>query len=268
MIGIYCIENTKTLKKYVGKSKDINSRFSQHKYSLKKGKHHNQYLQNAYNKDGKKYFRYYVLETMEDYEPIKLAFKEMVWIDKLKTLDSEHGYNLLYDSPQGYIVHNSTRKKQSEINSGEKNPNYGNNWTDEQKEDMSNIAKKRHASGLFYNDEWKGKLSKAAIKTWSDLDKRKTMAENVSKSKTNSDFFQYTKEGNLVAVWEDIHQILLANPGWKWQNIYATCNGSKKSYQGFIWKREPKQSGKWMFYTPDGAFDDQEEWYPVEPLLE
>jgi len=264
MIGIYCIENKQTGKKYVGKSKDIAKRLSQHKYALKKGTHHNDYLQNAYKRYGKESFEYYVLEELDKYDPIKLSFMEMDWIDFLNSFDNEYGYNLLYDSPDGYIFHEYAKAKRPDAR-GPLNPNYGNHWTDEQKDAMSNIAKERHAKGI-YGDEWKAKISVASSRTWKDEEKKTKMALAVSESKSNSDFFQYRRDGSFVAVWKDLKQILVANPNWKWQNIYAACNGSKKSYRGFLWERKPKVAGKFMFYTPDGAFEDYDDEF--DPFLE
>ena len=50
--GIYIIENKVNGKKYVGQSVNIGSRKSKHFGELKRGTHHNGYLQNAYNKHG------------------------------------------------------------------------------------------------------------------------------------------------------------------------------------------------------------------------
>lgn len=43
MIGIYKITNTADNRSYIGKSKDIKTRFRKHKYRLNKGIHHNPY---------------------------------------------------------------------------------------------------------------------------------------------------------------------------------------------------------------------------------
>lgn len=263
-MGIYCIENTVNGKKYVGKSKTIEHRFNSHKYNLKRGNHHNRYLQYSYNKYGKKVFIYYTLEVVDDIK--LLSIKEMNWIDHLGTLDKRIGYNLLYDSPDGYVIHESTRKLRSLQNSGEMNPNFGNHWTDEQKEAMSEIAKGRHAKGI-YGEEWRIKIGEASSKTWQDEEKKSRMAKAVSKSKSNSFFRQYDKKtGEFIKKWNSIEEILNENTGWKWQNIYAACNGSKKSYMGYSWERLPKildfRTADELVFDED--MEDDFEFLPLE----
>lgn len=101
---------------------------------------------------------------------------------------------------------------------------------------MSQIAKHRHSSGLYYGDSWREKISERSKDLWKDEDKKREMAESVSASRS-SYFIQKMKDGTVIAVWQNINQILHCNPGYKWQNIYAACNGSKKSYRGFLWER-------------------------------
>lgn len=66
------------------------------------------------------------------------------------------------------------------------------------------------------------------------------MTKKVSESKRKYDFEQYSKDGELLKVWESVEQIVLANPEYKWQNIYSVCNGYRISYRGFIWKKKLK----------------------------
>lgn len=55
--GIYCIENTKNKKVYIGSSKNIYQRLLKHFALLKHNKHQNGHLQNAWNKYGEDVFR-------------------------------------------------------------------------------------------------------------------------------------------------------------------------------------------------------------------
>ena len=50
--GIYAIVNINNDKFYIGSSKDIIERWSNHLYHLEKNKHHSSILQNHYNKYG------------------------------------------------------------------------------------------------------------------------------------------------------------------------------------------------------------------------
>lgn len=76
--GIYCIENTKNKKVYIGSSKNIYQRLLKHFALLRHNKHQNGHLQNAWNKYGEDVFRWYVLEfCSED----KLTKTEQLCID-------------------------------------------------------------------------------------------------------------------------------------------------------------------------------------------
>ena len=48
--GIYCIENRINNKKYIGMSRDIKNRWSEHKAELNTHTHVNQYLQSSWDK--------------------------------------------------------------------------------------------------------------------------------------------------------------------------------------------------------------------------
>ena len=60
--GIYKITNSQNGKFYVGSSKDIINRFSQHRTKLRQGKHHSRHFQNAWNLYGEDAFTYEILE--------------------------------------------------------------------------------------------------------------------------------------------------------------------------------------------------------------
>ena len=53
--GIYCIQNIKNKKRYIGQSINAKNRMYKHKWQLKKGIHKNKHLQRSVNK--------YVLEN-------------------------------------------------------------------------------------------------------------------------------------------------------------------------------------------------------------
>jgi group I intron endonuclease len=61
MIGIYCIENTASGRKYVGQSVEVEKRFRNHKSELKGNRHRNVHLQRAWNKYGEASFRMFAL---------------------------------------------------------------------------------------------------------------------------------------------------------------------------------------------------------------
>lgn len=145
--GIYKIINTINGKIYVGKSKNIYNRIVGHRNCLRnKSKDENIHLINAWYKYGEDAFIYEVIEELEFNEDL-LREREDYWIVKLDATNKEIGYNLRRDSSTGCIVTEETRRRLSESNSGEGNPNFGNKWTDEQKERMSKIKKEQYRTG-------------------------------------------------------------------------------------------------------------------------
>lgn len=246
MMGIYAIKNKIDGKMYVGKSTNIKSRFSKHKSDLKKDIRPidcNRHLFNAVKKYGIMSFLFFVLEEVSVYSDQLLSEKELYWMDFYKTNNRACGYNLRRDSSTKCFVHEETIAIMK-TRIGDKNPNYKKNWSDEKKKIMSDIAKDRHASGVFYNEKWKEKISKRTTAMWSKEENVKKMAKNVSLSKRKYDFYQYLKNGVFVKKWESVEDIVFNNPGYKWQNIYSVCGGYKPSYMGFIWKKELKADGR------------------------
>ena len=86
--GIYMIHNILTDKVYVGQSKNITDRWNKHITTLKNNQHHNNYLQNAYNKYGLINFQFKILEQCEICD---LIHKEDYWI---KQFQESQLYNL------------------------------------------------------------------------------------------------------------------------------------------------------------------------------
>jgi group I intron endonuclease len=89
--GIYKIVNIKNNKIYVGSSINLNSREYKHFWMLKKNIHDNNYLQHSYNKYGKDFFCFDIVEFCL---PEELIVKENFYIKKYKSNDLCFGYNL------------------------------------------------------------------------------------------------------------------------------------------------------------------------------
>lgn len=90
-VGIYCIENTTNGKKYIGLSRNIESRWNQHRSKLRSKKHANVYLQRAWNNCGENAFKFYIVELCDSNT---LSEREEYYIAKYHTLSHESGYNL------------------------------------------------------------------------------------------------------------------------------------------------------------------------------
>lgn len=177
--GIYMIKNLVNEKKYIGRSTDIKTRWSNHKYELNKGIHVNSYLQNAWNKYGKDNFEFSIIEECAEND---LNEKEIYWI---KEMDAYHnGYNLT-EGGEGYSLsaeikskigialkawwaEPNNRTRMSEVHRGEENPWYGQHHSDETKRVIGDKNRKRYSvpeNCAMYNkhhtDETKHKISEA-----------------------------------------------------------------------------------------------------------
>jgi len=115
--GIYCIENLKNGKRYIGQSIDLEKRKKKHFRMLKGNYHDNTHLQNSYNKYGEKNFKFRILLYCE---PFELTKHEQIFVDYYTP---ELLYNVrleCVDSNQGITLSEKIRKKMSEAKHGKK----------------------------------------------------------------------------------------------------------------------------------------------------
>jgi hypothetical protein len=156
------------------------------------------------------------------------------------TIDGDFGYNLRLDSSTKMIVHSDTRRLISENNRGANNPNYGNKWSDAQKNRAAEIIKENIEKGIYaymQTEEHRRMLSNVGKELWKDEEKKRNMAKRVSENRSEHYFEQYNKKsGEFVARFENMQSILEKYPDFHRIAIYSVCNGWKKSYRGFIWK--------------------------------
>lgn len=148
--GIYKIHNVENNNFYIGSSKHINKRWSEHKYNLNRNDHINIILQRSWNKYGKDCF---VFEIIEECEIEFLLEREQFYLDTLKpkyniSSKTSGGDNLTNHPNRDEIIqkmsdgvrerHLNRTSDEKELFSekckGDKNPNFGNSWTDDMKE--------------------------------------------------------------------------------------------------------------------------------------
>lgn len=92
--GIYQIENLINGRIYVGRASRFKGRWSTHLSSLRNNKHHNEYLQNDFNKLGEDAFQFEVIEVVKKTSTEVLAEVEQRHIDRVYGLGRQHCYNL------------------------------------------------------------------------------------------------------------------------------------------------------------------------------
>lgn len=116
--GIYKITCVPTGKVYIGSAFDFVIRRTEHKYHLRRGNHHNQHLQNAWNKYGEFNFSF---ELIGEYKPDDLKKQEQYWVDFYQSANPELGFNIaaIISAPMAGRNHSpETRKKISESQKG------------------------------------------------------------------------------------------------------------------------------------------------------
>ena len=89
--GVYKIINTENGKVYIGSSKDIDRRWREHVRELELNTHINAHLQNAWNKYGKKSFKFEVIEQCDEQKRYE---REQHYIDLYKPFQ-DNGYNIV-----------------------------------------------------------------------------------------------------------------------------------------------------------------------------
>jgi group I intron endonuclease len=242
-IGIYRIRNTINNKSYIGKSRNIERRFEDHLRTMRKGQIRrgvNRYLIHASNKYGIESFAFEILQEFQEVNEATLADAEVYWMDTLKTLDRDFGYNLMRDSSSSTRMTKEARQAMSDAQSGEKNGNYGHKWTEEQKARMSEIKKQQFTDGTYdfmHTPEHRAYLSACSKEIWKNTEKKAGMARKVAEVTSTLRFEQYDKKtGVLVGTYESMLEIADKYPDFNKIAIYSVCNGWKKSYRGFIWK--------------------------------
>lgn len=115
--GVYQIYNPITNKRYIGSSIDIKRRLKEHYRNLKRHKHCNQHLQNAWNK----YSEYLIFEPIEYCSPEQCLKLEQKYIDYYNSANRKFGYNIdAQAASAGKHLSFETRQKISKAKKGKK----------------------------------------------------------------------------------------------------------------------------------------------------
>lgn len=157
---IYGIKNIANGFWYIGQTRDIRERKSRHFLHLKKNKHYNSHLQNAYNKYGKDCFEFHILEEVE-YD--MLDFRECAWIKHYKSNNKKFGYNKMSGGSSSGLHSEETKNKQREI----------------RKKMVSEKPEVRggHQKGIPLSEEHRRILSIAAKKRWASKEEREKQSK-------------------------------------------------------------------------------------------
>lgn len=156
--GIYKIINKVNGKYYVGSSLHIKSRWRCHKSTLRRNIHRNDYLQRAWNKDGKENFNFVLVEHLDK----KITLKELLIIEQkyldIAETETDKCYNLFFKAT-GTEWSTYSKEKLSKKHSGIGNPMFGKTH---RKEIIELIRKS--SSERKHNESTKEKMRCIAIK--------------------------------------------------------------------------------------------------------
>ena len=229
-IGIYGILNTINYKIYIGKSKNIEKRFRQHLNFLSKNvkdKQVNRFLFNAVKKYGLDNFEFLILETFMYLDEDLLSDAELNWIDLQSSTDPNYGYNLTRSSSSLVEIHPSTILLQSG-RSGNLNSNYGNKWSEEQKNKQREIRLKNNLNGT-YNFMKSPEFEENRLKKHKEY-----LEKQIPEYKLK--FYKYNKETlELIKIYDNIKILLELNPSYIKACVYTACY-KNKPYKGYLWK--------------------------------
>jgi len=178
--SVYCIYNINTSRRYVGSTANFNKRKQQHLYALLHHRSRSKLMQSDFDLYGEHSFRFFVLEKVKTFDSDFLLSREQEWMDNYKpeynTLMiagsgfSESARSLEATQKRASkmrgrkrseeskrkqsetaikngkhklkIVTEKQRKHLSEINMGDKNPNWGLHRSAESKKRSSGIMAK------------------------------------------------------------------------------------------------------------------------------
>jgi len=89
--GVYQIRCIPTGQVYIGSTVELQKRWSGHRGNLRRGKHQNFYLQQAWDKYGEANFEFSVLEFVSESDLLRA---EQAWIDTTKCTNRRLGFNI------------------------------------------------------------------------------------------------------------------------------------------------------------------------------
>lgn len=160
MSTIYVIENTVNSKKYVGQTRDLNSRRNNHFSKLRTNKHPNKHLQSSWNKHGESAFIFKVL--IDDLPEKYVDDMERGLIATLRTMIPKYGYNSESGGNANKRASDQTRKRIGDASRGRKASEETRQKmrakvvSEETRQKMSKAHK-----GRVFTEEWKQKISRA-----------------------------------------------------------------------------------------------------------
>jgi len=257
--GIYKIINIINNKIYIGNAINLYKRMHNHIHQLKNSIHHSRHLQRSWDKYGENFFKFYIIEYVEDKN--NLIEREQYWMDYYKSYDINLGYNICTkaNSNIGKKLTEETKRKISEAQKGHTR------LSEESKRKISEKNKGKEGAGKkkIVQLDTNGNL----IKVWNSISSVKNEGYNngcvsqccLHKRELSSGYFwfyldeynqkefslpeiknsfikrilQFDLKGNFIREWENSKEC--RDNGYDSSLVLACCDLRFKTHKGFIW---------------------------------
>lgn len=252
MIGVYLIKNKINNKIYIGKSKNIEIRWNQHKVNVdsQQQRYKNTHLYNAMRKYGTINFNFKILEYCKESDLNKLETK---FIIEYRSFDSNFGYNKSFGGDGGDTftfksneLKNITRTKISKYMKSKPHgiskksikgkhitetcPDIKYKWNKNFKEAMINLSKRRKD----------GELTSPEQEHYNNL---RVTRKGKGNPAYKGSYYIYKPNGDLLGIYDSI-RIAVAETGFP----YTTLN------KCVLHNRSPK-FGKWKGYRVERKYE-------------
>ena len=232
--GIYCIENLTNGKKYIGQSVDIDGRWREHKSELKRNKHRNEKIQNAWNKYGETQFQFSIIELCDKGDLDALEKFYINFYDSYKNgYNKDLGGSQFRDCSESMIYNMRYAQKSRPIYQIDFDGKIVAEWYGARE-----ASKKLQITqeGIFLCLHHIRLTYKKYIWIFVDEFNVDTFDINkyINKPGQAKAVVQKSLDGNVIKTWTSTYQTQF--DGFNPSSVWACCTGKQKSHKKFLWE--------------------------------
>lgn len=195
--GIYEIRNMNTGTRYIGSSARLGRRLNDHKYMLRRGKHHCVRLQRAWDRDGEAAFQFNILVVLEPSEQLST---EQRFLDDLKAA-GEDLYNVALSAEAPNLGRKASPETRAKL-SAERRRRFADPAV---RQRLSDTLK-----GMFADPDVRAKRSKARAEEGRDPEIQRKKSEAMRRYYADPENRAKTGRSSLGRVWSDDHRAKLS----------------------------------------------------------
>ena len=225
--GVYCIQNLKTGRYYIGSTNRLCKREAEHFNLLRKGAHHCVPLQRAFNKHGQDNLKYQILLRTSDYRAAEQSF--LTYLYKRKTCYNTNNHSTGFAVGAANPAHTPTERARRRARLLRNNPMH----------DPCVSAKVAGRNNPMYgvggpaHPRW-GQTHTESARRRIALGGIKRLGSNNGKSRSVR---QLTLTGEVVQTWDCIADaVKQLGKAAHDSSISAAARGRQRSAHGFRWE--------------------------------